>query len=72
VLITGNRNDDGPDSLESVVKDENLPESLPIVTISDPDRLLRDRLYTEKVAERLLEYLFAIDDVRGAGRLFVP
>jgi hypothetical protein len=72
VLITGNRNDDGPDSLESAVRDENLPESLPIVTISDPDRLLRDRLYTEKVAERLLEYLFAIDDVRGAGRLFVP
>jgi hypothetical protein len=71
VLITGNRNDNGPDSLESVIRDDNLPESLPVFTIADPDRVLRDRLYTEKVAERLLEYLFAIDDFRGAGRIYV-
>jgi hypothetical protein len=72
VLITGNRNDDGPESLESVIRDNNLPDSLPVFTIADPDRVLRDRLYAEKVAERLLEYLFAIDDYRGAGRIYVP
>ncbi|MGC8641112.1 MAG: hypothetical protein ACP5XB_14700 [Isosphaeraceae bacterium] len=26
----------------------------------------------EKVAERLLDYLMRIDEVRGAGRIYVP
>ena len=36
------------------------------------DRVLRDRAYAEKVAVRLLDYLMRIDEVRGAGRLYVP
>jgi hypothetical protein len=47
-------------------------DSLPVVTISDQDRVLQDRLYAEKVAVKLLEYLIRIDEVRGAGRLYVP
>ena len=35
-------------------------------------RVLRDRSYLEKVAERLLDYLMRIDDFRGAGRIYVP
>ena len=72
VLITGNRNDDGPDSLEAVIRDENQPGSLPIITLADPNRVLQDRPYAEQVAERLLDYLMRIDQVRGAGRLYVP
>jgi hypothetical protein len=72
VLITGNRNDDGSDSLEATIRNENKLDSLPVVTIADPNRTLRDRLYAEKVAERLLEKLIAIDDFRGAGRIYVP
>ena len=72
VLITGNRNDDGPDSLEATIRDENQPESLPVITIGDADRVLRDRLYAENVAERLLDYLMRTDEVRGVGRLYVP
>jgi len=49
-LIAGNRNDDGPDSLEAVIRDENQPDSLPVVTIANPDRMLNDRLYAEEVA----------------------
>jgi hypothetical protein len=52
VLITANRNADDPDSLEAVIRGENQPDSLPIVTISDPDRILHDRLYAETVSER--------------------
>ncbi len=37
VLITGNRNKRGPDSLEAVIERENQPDSLPVVTIADPD-----------------------------------
>jgi hypothetical protein len=72
VLITGNRNNDGPDSLEAAIRDENPPESLPVITIADTDRVLRDRAYAERVAERLIDYLMRIDEVRGTGRLFVP
>ena len=42
VLITGNRNDDGPDSLEATIRNENQPESLPVITIGDA--VFRDRL----------------------------
>ena len=72
VLITGNRNNDGPDSLEAMIRSENQPDSLPVITIADQDRVLQDRLYAENVAERLLDYLMRIDEVRGAGRLYVP
>jgi hypothetical protein len=72
VLITGNRNKRGADSLEAVIQGENQPDSLPVVTIADQDRVLRDRVYAEKVAESLLDYLLRIDEVRGAGRLYVP
>jgi hypothetical protein len=72
VLITGNRNDDGPDSLEAVIRDENQPGSLPVITISKPKRLLQDRVYAERVAERILDYLTRIDEVRGTGRIYAP
>lgn len=72
VLVTGNRNDDVPDSLQATIRAENQPGNLPVITIADQDRVLRDRLYAEKVAERLLDYLLRIDEVRGAGRLYVP
>jgi hypothetical protein len=72
VLMTDNRNDDGPDSLEATIRNENQPGSLPVITIADSDRVLRDRLYAERVAVRLLDYLMRIDEVRGVGRLYVP
>ncbi len=43
-----------------------------MITIADTDRVLEDRLYAEAVAEQLLDYLLRIDEVRGAGRLYVP
>jgi hypothetical protein len=72
VLITGNRNKDGPDSLEAVIRDENQPDSLPVVTIADTERVLQDWAYAEQVAERLLDYLIRIDELRGSGRLYAP
>jgi hypothetical protein len=71
-LITGNRNNDGPDSLEAVIRNENQADSLPVITISRPRRLLQDGRYAEEVAERILDYLIRIDDVRGTGRIYVP
>jgi hypothetical protein len=50
VLITGNRN-------KAVIQGENQFDSLPVITISNADRVLQDRSYAEKVAESLLDYL---------------
>ncbi len=72
VLITANRNEEGPDSLEATIRDENQPDSLPVVTIANANRVLHDRNYAEMVAERLLDYLIRIDEVRGTGRIYVP
>lgn len=72
VLVTGNRNDKGKDSLESVLRTFNQPENLPVLTISTPDRFLPDSDYKHRVADRILEYLFDIDRFRGVGRLYVP
>jgi hypothetical protein len=40
VLVTANSNADDPDSLESVIRRENQPDSLPIITFANPDRVI--------------------------------
>jgi hypothetical protein len=72
VLITGNRNAEGPDSLEATLRARNTPDTLPVFTIADPQRVLHSREYAERVAVRWLEYLLDIDRVRGTGRLYLP
>ena len=51
---------------------ENSLQCLPALTISDRDRIARDRRYAESVLERLLEFLIDLEALRGAGRLFLP
>ncbi len=72
ILITANRNNDGPDSLEATIQTHGTLQSLPIFTLADPNRVLSERSYAESVADRLLEYLYDIDNLRGAGRLYLP
>jgi hypothetical protein len=72
VLITANRNADGPDSLEATIRAENTLGSLPVLTISDIEELQHSADYAERVVARLIEYLIEIDLYRGAGRLYLP
>jgi hypothetical protein len=72
VLITANRNDEGPHSLEATIRDLNEPSSLPIFTIADPELVLVSQDYAERVAIQVVEYLMDLDNFRGTGRLFVP
>ncbi len=72
VLITGNRNSKGPDSLEATIRLHNQLDSLPVLTLADADRVLVDRPYAERVAEKVLERLLEIENYCGSGRLFVP
>lgn len=72
VLLTANRNADGPDSLEVTLRRGIAPDSLPVFTLADPQRVLQSRDYAERVAASLLDYLLNIDRIRGAGRMYLP
>ena len=69
-LLTNNRNDDGPDSLENTIRTCNTPMSLPVFTISDAERLKNEQQYSDRVIWALLEYLLESDNLLGTGRLF--
>ena len=72
VLLTANRHDEGPDSLEATIRTLNEPSSLPVFTIADPELVFVSRDYAERVAVQVLEYLLNLNNFRGVGRLFVP
>ena len=52
VLLTGNRNNDGPDSLEATIRALNTATSLPVFTIGTVNRVLQEKAYAERVVER--------------------
>src|SRR2546421_564106 len=72
ILLTANRNADGPDSLKETIRTCNPPQSLPVFTIADAQELLESRAYAERVVESFLDYLLDLDNVRGTGRLYLP
>jgi hypothetical protein len=71
VILTGNRNAKGDDSLEEVMRDENNMTSFPILTIGDPDRV-KEYAYRERCVERLVEIAIDLQNFMGAGRIFIP
>ena len=52
VLITGNRNREGAASLEATIERLGRPESLPVLTIGEPNRIFSSREYAHQAAER--------------------
>ena len=71
-LLTNNRNDDGPDSLEATIRTHNAATSLPVFTFSDADRIYQSKDYVDRVVESLFDQLLRIDTLRGTGRLYLP
>jgi hypothetical protein len=72
ILLTANRSMKGKDSLEQVMREESRSVSLPVVTISNADRLLNDSEYRGRCVEKLIEIVLDIDSYRGARRIFIP
>jgi len=72
ILITGNRNKDGPTSLEQTLRERLTPTSLPVITISQQKSLGLNAAYTARVGIQILDILLNIEKFLGAGRLFVP
>lgn len=71
LLVTNNRNDEDETSLQATMQRENTLESMPIVTVSDKDSLIQMD-YRQRVAHRLAEIVFDLENYLGTGRLFVP
>ncbi len=72
ILLTANRSMKGKDSLEQVMREENKAESLPVITVSNADRLLNDSEYRGRCVESLVEIVLDIGIYRGARRIFIP
>jgi predicted nuclease of predicted toxin-antitoxin system len=72
ILLTANRNNDGADSLEHTIQDENFPTSLPVLTIGDADRIMIDNAYCKKCAERIADIFMNIENYLGVGRVYIP
>jgi hypothetical protein len=72
VLLTGNRNQESPDSLEATIRTRGEAHHLPVLTFANQGRVLLDRAYAERVATSLIDRLMYIDELRGSGRLFLP
>lgn len=71
ILLTGNRRKTGDDSLEQVIREENMPTSMPVITVARVERL-DERTYRERCSSRLVEIMLDIENYRGAGRIFIP
>jgi hypothetical protein len=71
LLITGNRSS-GAGSLDQTIAEQAGPESLPVLTIGDPRRVVRDAVYAQECAISLLDFIERIETLRGTGRLFIP
>ncbi|MBW4682042.1 MAG: DUF5615 family PIN-like protein [Microcoleus vaginatus WJT46-NPBG5] len=72
ILLTANRSMKDKDSLEQVMREENTPTSLPVLTIGNADRLLNESEYRERCVERLIQIVLDIDDYRASRRIFIP
>ncbi|QTA90632.1 DUF5615 family PIN-like protein [Desulfonema magnum] len=71
ILLTGNRNMENEDSLEQTLRDENTPESLPVLTVSRAGRL-DGRVYRQRCAEKIMEIAVYLEDYLGTARIFIP
>jgi len=71
-LLTSNRNEDSEDALEATIRRERTPASLPVFTLSLPDRVYYGPSFLERVVEKLFDYLLDAQNIRGTERLYLP
>lgn len=75
VFLTGNRNHDGPDSLEAAIRHAGQT-ALPVITLGTADDILRSGAFARQVAVGLIEYLQDMQadpaEFYGTGRLYLP
>jgi hypothetical protein len=71
ILLTDNRNMEGENSLEEIIREENTESSLPVLTIGDVSRI-DEKEYRIKCATRIAEIVLDIENYLGTGRIYIP
>ncbi len=72
-LLTGNRNaSDDSRSLEMTMRRLVTADALPVLTISDLRRVMRDAEYVKRCATQLAEIVLNAERFRGVTRLYLP
>ncbi|HYN87531.1 MAG TPA: hypothetical protein VER55_03325 [Ardenticatenaceae bacterium] len=72
-LLTGNRSgQEGERSLEGVLRRLVTADHLPVLTIANLNRVMHDRDYRWRCAERLAEIVIDPERFWGVSRLFLP
>lgn len=71
ILLTGNRNKDDDTSLTQTLLDENTETSLPVLTVTNKNRL-GESDYRQRCVDRLMNIIFDLDRHVGTGRQYVP
>jgi hypothetical protein len=71
LLLTGNRRKRGADSLERTIHEENTLTSLPVITVSNAERM-DERSYREHCGISLVRIILDLENYRGTGRIYLP
>ena len=71
ILLTNNRNMKDESSLEQTIRAENKPNSFPVLTIGNVERLT-DSAYRERCADALVEISLDLEKHLGRGRIYIP
>jgi hypothetical protein len=71
-ILTADRSaKDGNESLQYVIQQCCQPDSFPVVTVSNKERI-KDKLYRERCAIRLVEICLEMENYLGVGRIYIP
>ena len=71
LLITSNRNQENETSLQATIERENIPEALPVLTLSQANRLLLPD-YRQQAVHKLVEIIIYLENYLGIGRIYIP
>jgi hypothetical protein len=71
LLITSNRNQENETSLQTTIERENTPEALPVLTLSQANRLLLHD-YRQQAVHKLVEIIIYLENYLGIGRIYIP
>ena len=71
LLITSNRNQENETSLQATIERENSPEALPVLTLSQANRLLLPD-YRQQAVHKLVEIIIYLENYLGIGRIYIP
>ena len=74
LLFTNDKNNDDPDSLQATMTDTWRVGHLPVLTLSNQGKFVRDREYANRVAGQIAEILIdlRLGGPRDQPRIFVP